>query len=215
MTEKGRTLNAVFEPEVLQDGAIIHVLRAKARAAKVIVRTNWDVLGGVIHACKAWGRSQVWIQTNTDRYGNEDGWPQSIAGRADQAIQAGTVFGSREREGMQGDALAVSQASSGMPEFPYRVLWMHYVLVKARQYHIEEQPDPNDPSLFYRDDGKVYSVPRIKKVRVWGNWYKMPVAAKAKELGIGTNDYYKHLNGAHMWIGARLGGLCARNSSLE
>lgn len=168
---------------------------------QVLVFPTGDMIGGVIHACKAWGRTQVWIQTNTDRYGNEDGWPQSIAGRVDQSIQAGGFFSSKTMEAMHGDALAVSRACRGMPELAYLVLFMQYVVVKARQLHHEWKVEG---TMYAHHDGKTFEVPRQVKVPKFGDWYRVPVKTKAKDLGIGTNDYYKHLNGAHMWIGARL-----------
>jgi hypothetical protein len=169
---------------------------------KVTVNLQGDVLGGVVHACKAWGRTQVWIQTNRDRYGNEDGWPQSIAGRMGQAIQAGGAFSARERDVMTGDAQAVSVACRGMPELAYCVLWMQYVLVKGRKFHRVWKQGPD--KVLVPHGGKMFEVPRLVKEREYGDWHKVSVKTKANELGMGTNDYYKHLNGAHMWIAARL-----------
>jgi hypothetical protein len=150
----------------------------EAQVLRFIRPTDDGLVQETIEACRAWGRAQVWINTNKDRYGNEDGWPQSIAGRAEQSIRAGAIFGSKDREVLRGRALDVSRALRGMPELSYLVLFMQYVVIKGQ-----------------RKDGL---------------WYKIPVKTKAAELGIGTNDYYKHLNGAHHWIAARL---CAQDSA--
>jgi hypothetical protein len=158
------------------------------------------MLSGVVHACRAWGRTQVWMQTNRDRYGNEDGWAQSIAGRLGQAISAGAA-GTRPREVMSGDALAVSAASRGMPEMPYRVLFIHYVVVKGLKL---KEVRVDEGSMLCIHEGKTYEVARQRIMKVPDEPYRIPVKTKARELGIGTNDYYKHLNGAHMWLAARL-----------
>lgn len=43
-----------------------------------------------------------------------------------------------------------------------------------------------------------------------GRLYKIPVKTKAADLGMGTTEYYRHLNGAHHYLAGRW-ELCAQN----
>jgi hypothetical protein len=87
------------------------------------------MLDGIKEACEAWGRAMRWIiQSSGEGYPTMATIERARGGELDaKSADVKQRFG----EVMCGDALAVSRAirtEPRMPEDPYRVMWMQYVI---------------------------------------------------------------------------------------
>lgn len=147
-------MNALFEDQVLSNGQAIKVLRARAKPRLSVVKaetteTESASLSEAVHVSQCFGRSTIWHLSNCDRYGNESGWPNSVAGRMDEAIIAQAAFGSKLQEGHRKDALDAERARQGMPELEFLCWFSKYVFIKGRRkdgnwYKIPDKTKAND-----------------------------------------------------------------------
>jgi len=87
------------------------------------------MIDGIKEACEAWGRAMRWVLQSTG-----EGYPTMATierARGGELDAKAKTITQRFGEVMCGDALDVSRAIRSepmMPEEPYRVLWMHYVV---------------------------------------------------------------------------------------